>query len=92
MALWLGPEVTPAQVTTQAATKKTAQKTKPGVTAIGTKPVLEPKAIELLKASCARLAARAFDDVYCGDYLRKPQSYGIPARLHDKVRGCHAAS
>src|SRR4029077_19633188 len=53
----LGSEAVLAQGTTQTPQKKTTPKAKPAAAAVETKPVLEPKAIELLKASCARLAA-----------------------------------
>jgi hypothetical protein len=57
LGLSLSFETAQAQGATQTAQKKTTPKTKPAAAAVETKPVLEPKAIELLKASCARLAA-----------------------------------
>jgi hypothetical protein len=57
VALTFGTETAHAQGATQTPPKKTAPKTRPVAATIATKPVLDPKAIELLKASCARLAA-----------------------------------
>ena len=55
-AISLGSEIAFAQGATQTSQKRAAPKAKP-VAVAQPKPVLEPKAIELLKASCARLAA-----------------------------------
>src|SRR5271163_2014136 len=46
-----------AQTSTPATPKKTTPKAKSAAAKVAPTPVLEPKAIELLKASCARLAA-----------------------------------
>jgi len=56
VVLSLGAECVYAQNTTPLATKKATPKAKPAA-AVAAAPVLEPKAIEILKASCARLAA-----------------------------------
>jgi hypothetical protein len=52
-----GTEIARAQVATQTPQKKATSKAKPEAAAVQPKAVLEPKAIELLKATCARLAS-----------------------------------
>jgi hypothetical protein len=57
IAVGLGSQSARAQDAAPAPQKKTVPKAKAAPAAVPAKPVLEPKAIELLKASCAKLAA-----------------------------------
>ena len=72
----LGPEAAQAQGATQSPQKKTTPKAKPAVAE--TKPVLEPKAIELLKASCARLAAAHSMSFTAEVTYESPSRMGFP--------------
>ena len=74
----LGPEAAQAQGATQTPQKKTTPKAKPAVAAAETKPVLEPKAIELLKASCARLAAAHSMSFTAEVTYESPSRMGFP--------------
>jgi hypothetical protein len=78
VALSLGTGTTHAQGTTQTAPKKPTQKTKPVVPAVEAKPVLEPKAIELLRASCARLAAAHSMSFTVETTYESPSRSGFP--------------
>jgi len=73
----LGAEIALAQGATQTPQKKTTTKTKPAA-AVQTKPVLEPKAIELLKASCARLAAAHAMSFTAEVTYESPSRMGFP--------------
>ena len=86
----LGPEAAQAQGATQTPQKKTTPKAKPAVAE--TKPVLEPKAIELLKASCARLAAAHSMSFTAEVTYESPEPYGFSPCLHDQIRCRHAAT
>src|SRR5260370_1034491 len=62
----------------QGATPKTTPKAKPAAATVDTKPVLEPKAIELLKASCARLAAAHSMSFTAEVTYESPSRMGFP--------------
>ena len=53
---------------------------------------LEPKAIDILKAACSRLAAAKSTGIHDGALLRESQSLGRAAGVHDEVRGCLTAA
>src|SRR5271169_4986293 len=76
-ALSLGADAGYAQSTTPAAKNKTASKTRPAA-AVEPKPVLEAKAIELLKASCARLAAAHSMSFTAEVTYESPSRMGFP--------------
>ena len=76
MTLSLGSKTALAQGATQTPQKKTAPKAKPA--AAESKPVLEPKAIELLKASCARLAAAHSMSFTAEVTYESPSRMGFP--------------
>jgi hypothetical protein len=78
LGLSLGSDTAPAQGTTQTPQKKNTPKTKPVAAAVETKPVLEPKAIELLKASCARLAAAHSMSFTAEVTYESPSRMGFP--------------
>src|SRR5271165_1715164 len=78
LVLSLGSETALAQGTTQTPQKKTTPKAKPAAAAVETKPVLEPKAIELLKASCARLAAAHAMSFTAEVTYESPSRMGFP--------------
>jgi hypothetical protein len=67
-----------AQSPAPAANKKTTPKAKSGATPVDTKPVLEPKAIELLKASCARLAGAHSMSFTAEVTYESPSRMGFP--------------
>ncbi len=71
--LCLGAENAHAQGSTPPARAE-----KPAVAAVDTKPVLEPKAIELLQASCARLAAAHTMSFTAVVTYESPSRLGIP--------------
>ena len=77
-AFSLGTEMALAQGATQTPQMKTTTKTKPAAAAVQTKPVLEPKAIELLKASCARLAAAHAMSFTAEVTYESPSRMGFP--------------
>jgi len=74
LVLSLGSEAALAQ----GATPKTTPKAKPAAATVDTKPVLEPKAIELLKASCARLAAAHSMSFTAEVTYESPSRMGFP--------------
>jgi hypothetical protein len=76
LALSLDSEAALAQGATQTPPKKTAPKAKPAAAAA--KPVLEPKAMELLKASCARLAAAHAMSFTAEVTYESPSRMGFP--------------
>jgi hypothetical protein len=78
LVLSLGSEAALAQGATQTPQKKTTPKTKPVAATVDTKPVLEPKAIELLKASCARLAAAHSMSFTAEVTYESPSRMGFP--------------
>jgi hypothetical protein len=78
VAFSLGVETVQAQGSTQAPQKKSTPKTKPVGATVQTKPVLEPKAIELLKASCARLAAAHSMSFTAEVTYESPSRMGFP--------------
>jgi hypothetical protein len=77
-ALSLGTRASHAQGTAQTTPKKTPRKSKPVAATAATKPVLEPKAIELLKASCARLAAAHSMSFTAETTYESPSRMGFP--------------
>jgi hypothetical protein len=66
------------QASTQAPQKKSTPKKKPVAATVQTKPVLEPKTIELLKASCARLAAAYSMSFSAEVTYENPSGMGFP--------------
>jgi hypothetical protein len=78
IAVSFGAEFVHGQGTTQPPPKKTTAKAKPVAAAVETKPVLEPKAIELLKASCARLAAAHSMSFTAEVTYESPSRMGFP--------------
>ena len=76
VALSMFAGATGAQDTTPLARKKPTQKYKPAVTQ--TKPVLEPKAIDLLKAASSRLAAAHSMSFTAVVTYESPSRLGIP--------------
>lgn len=78
VAFSLRTEIAFAQGAPQTPQKKTAAKTKPAAASVQSKPVLEPKAIELLKASCARLAAAHSMSFTAEVTYESPSRIGFP--------------
>jgi len=78
LVLSLGSDVALAQGATQTPQKKTTPKAKPAAAAVESKPVLEPKAIELLKASCARLAVAHSMSFTAEVTYESPSRMGFP--------------
>jgi hypothetical protein len=83
-ALSLGAAPVHAQGASAASTKKTTQNKKSVSAAVETKPVLEPKAIELLKASCARLAAAHSMSFTAEVTYESPSRLGFPLAYSTK--------
>jgi hypothetical protein len=75
--LSFGADVVRGQSTPPAA-KKTTPKAKAAAPAVAAKPVLEPKAIEILKASCARLAAAHSMSFTAEVTYESPSRMGFP--------------
>jgi hypothetical protein len=78
VALFFDSDTACAQAATQAPQKKTAQKSKSVPATVATKPVLEPKAIALLKASCDRLAAAHSMSFTAEVTYESPSRMGFP--------------
>jgi hypothetical protein len=78
IALSLGSQSARAQAAAPAPQKKITPKAKPATPAVPAKPVLEPKAIELLKASCARLAAAHTMSFTAEVTYESPSRMGFP--------------
>jgi len=83
-ALSLGAAPAHAQGASPASTKKTTQNKKSVAAPVETKPVLEPKAIELLKASCARLAAANSMSFTAEVTYESPSRLGFPLAYSTK--------
>ncbi len=70
--------------------QNTRQETDPNakaVVAASTKLDWEPKAIDIIKASCARLAAAHSMSFTAEGYLRESQPQGFSSGLHHQIRG-----
>src|SRR6267142_796024 len=83
-ALSLGAAPVHAQGASPASTKKTTQNKKSVAAPVETKPVLEPRAIELLKASCARLAAARSMTFTAEVTYESPSRAGFPLAYSTK--------
>jgi hypothetical protein len=84
VVLTLGVDLVHAQSTAPSAKPKTTAKAKTAPAAVATKPVLEPKAIELLKASCARLAAAHSMSFTAEVTYESPSRMGFPLAYSTK--------
>jgi hypothetical protein len=73
-----------AQTSTPATPKKTTPKAKPAAAKVAPTPVLEPKAIALLKASCARLAAAHSMSFTAEVTYESPSRMGFPLAYSTK--------
>ena len=73
-----------AQDATTPPPKKAAPKAKPAAAKVAATPVLEPKAIELLKASCARLAAAHSMSFTAEVTYESPSRMGFPLAYSTK--------
>lgn len=77
-ALFIVAEAVHAQGTAPAATKKTTATKKPVAAPVPTKPVLEPKALEILKAASDRLAAAHSMSFTSMVTYESPSRVGVP--------------